>query len=163
MRWNDRQRRSLARDARRCRVRLSGDRVRVSSCVNDHPTHGAARHRRDVFRRYLRAWRPKADVLGYGLSAVLSLILAALVWSDQVEVWHVALGAFLNGVFWTIDFPARRTLLGEAAGHEQVGVAMSLDSITGNGTRMLGPALGESSWPRPDCLGFIYSAPHSTP
>ncbi|MGB0751204.1 MAG: MFS transporter, partial [Gammaproteobacteria bacterium] len=81
-------------------------------------------------------------LLGYGLSAVLSVVLAALVWLDQVEVWHVALGAFLNGVFWTIDFPARRTLLGEAAGHEQVGVAMSLDSITGNGTRMLGPALG---------------------
>ena len=81
-------------------------------------------------------------LLGYGLSVVLSIVLAALVWLDQVEVWHVALGAFLNGVFWTIDFPARRTLLGEAAGHDQVGVAMSLDSITGNGTRMLGPALG---------------------
>ena len=87
---------------------------------------------------------------------MLSLILAALVWSNQVEVWYVALGAFLNGVFWTID--ARRTLLGEAAGHEQVGVAMSLDRLPATELACWGSPSAASSWPRPDCLGFIYYA-----
>ncbi|GIT25492.1 MAG: hypothetical protein CM1200mP41_15360 [Gammaproteobacteria bacterium] len=42
----------------------------------------------------------------------------------------------------------RRTLLGDIAGNNNVGVAMSLDSATTNVTRMLGPLLG----------GVIYAA-----
>jgi MFS family permease len=81
-------------------------------------------------------------LVGYGLSFVVSLGLGILVITDTVEVWHIALGCLLNGVFWSTDFPARRTLLAETVGIDQVGSSMSLDSITGNGTRMLGPALG---------------------
>ena len=40
------------------------------------------------------------------------------------------------------DFPARRTLLGEAVGDARVGSAMSLDIVAGSGTRALGPVAG---------------------
>jgi len=63
-------------------------------------------------------------------------------------LWHIGLGAFLNGMIWSADYAVRRTLLGEIAGNENVGVAMSLDSATTNVTRMLGPLLG----------GVIYTA-----
>ena len=79
-----------------------------------------------------------------GTLAMLALnsILAILAQQQLIQLWHLMLGAFLNGVFWTIDMPARRTLLGEIAGPQLIGSAMSLDSVTSNGTRMLGPLLG---------------------
>ena len=73
---------------------------------------------------------------------VLNTILALLAQQQMIQLWHLMLGAFLNGVFWTTDMPARRTLLGEISGPQLLGSAMSLDSVTSNGTRMLGPLLG---------------------
>ena len=55
---------------------------------------------------------------------------------------NATVAAFLNGMFWVTDFPVRRTWMGEIAGNERVATAMSLDTVTGNGTRMLGPLLG---------------------
>jgi len=76
--------------------------------------------------------------------SILSIVLGLLVVSGQIAMWHVALGVFLNGTFWAMDHPVRRTLLGEIAGPHAVGRAMGLDSSTMNATRALGPALGGS-------------------
>lgn len=76
-----------------------------------------------------------------GASAV-SLVLGMLALAGRIEVWHIAVGAFLGGVLWSTEFPVRRTMLGEIAGPERIGAGMSLDAATSNGTRMLGPALG---------------------
>ena len=86
--------------------------------------------------------RRRLQLIGLALMVMLSGLQAWLVLNGLIQLWHVALGAFLNGVFWTTDMPARRTLLGDAAGPERIGAAMSFDSVTGNGTRMLGPLLG---------------------
>ena len=75
-------------------------------------------------------------------ACAVSASLWALAITGRIELWHVALGAFLSGMVWTMEFPVRRTMLGEIAGPPGVGAAMSLDSATTNGTRMLGPALG---------------------
>ena len=80
-------------------------------------------------------------VVLFGACAV-SAALGALAVSGRIELWHVAVGAFLSGMVWTMEFPVRRTMLGEIAGPHGVGAAMSLDSATTNGTSMLGPALG---------------------
>jgi MFS family permease len=80
----------------------------------------------------------------FGL-AVLSLIsagLSALVAFGAVEVWHIALGAFLNGTYGTMEFSVRRIMLGEIVGTERAGSALALDSVTMNGTRILGPVVG---------------------
>ena len=81
-------------------------------------------------------------VAGLGVLAATSLALALLAATGRIEVWHIAVGAVLNGMFWLTDFPVRRTWLGELAGSPRVGAAMSLDTLTNNGTRMLGPTLG---------------------
>ncbi|MGE0718974.1 MAG: MFS transporter [Alphaproteobacteria bacterium] len=73
---------------------------------------------------------------------VVSLLQAALAWTGRLELWHVAAGALINGIFWAIDMPVRRTMLGELAGPGRTAAAMGLDSATNNATRMLGPGLG---------------------
>jgi MFS family permease len=62
--------------------------------------------------------------------------------NDLIQLWHLAVGSFLNGIFWATEMPTRRTLLGEIAGPDRLGSAMGFDSVTNNGTRMLGPILG---------------------
>ena len=81
---------------------------------------------------------------GLGAMGVVSATTAALASADVIEVWHLALGSFLSGVFWCTDYCTRRMLLGNIAGTERIGTAMSLDAVTNNGTRMLGPLLGGS-------------------
>lgn len=81
-------------------------------------------------------------LVGMGLMVVTSLVLGFLVATERIEVWHLGLGSFLGGVFWTLDLAVRRTLVGDFAGPSRVGMAMSLDTMTGNGTRVIGPLLG---------------------
>ena len=40
---------------------------------------------------------------GLVVMAVVSLVLAWLAARGAIEVWHIAVGALLNGVFWVID------------------------------------------------------------
>jgi MFS family permease len=81
-------------------------------------------------------------LLGLASLVLAALAQAALAWHGQLTLWHVALGALLSGLLWSAEFPVRRTLLGEIAGHGRLGQAMALDSATSNATRMVGPALG---------------------
>ncbi len=67
---------------------------------------------------------------------------AILAVNNLLQVWHVGLGAFVAGLVWVTDFPVRRTLLGEIAGPERTGTAMSLDIMSSSGTRMVGPIIG---------------------
>ena len=85
----------------------------------------------------------KGILLG-GLIAmsVVSALLGLLAVTGTVALWHIGLAAFLSGTFTSTDYSTRRTMIGEAAGTERVGVAMAFDTGTNNGTRMLGPALG---------------------
>jgi MFS family permease len=71
-----------------------------------------------------------------------SVVLAGLALIGEIALWQIALGAFLNGVYFAADFPIRRIMSGEIAGVDRLGGAMALESATGNATRMLGPALG---------------------
>jgi len=71
-----------------------------------------------------------------------SLTLALLAWADALEVWHVALASFINGITWTTDNPVRRTMIGEVVGPERMSAAMSIDVGANNASRMLGPTLG---------------------
>lgn len=79
---------------------------------------------------------------GFSALIVSSLVLASLAFAGELEVWHIALGSFLSGTVFSMEFPVRRVLIGEFAGIHRIGRAMSLDSVTRNATRILGPALG---------------------
>jgi len=74
--------------------------------------------------------------------ALTTTVLALLVATGGIELWHVGLGAFVNGFCWSTDLPVRRTILGESVGVDRLGPAMSMDSASNNATRMIGPLAG---------------------
>lgn len=80
--------------------------------------------------------------LGLVVLLVLDLALAILAFTDRLTLLLVALGAFANGVYFTGEFPVRRTMMGEIVGSDRLAPAMALDSMTSNATRALGPILG---------------------
>ena len=71
-----------------------------------------------------------------------SAAIAVLAVLDAVAIWHLAAASFMNGIAWAADNPVRRAMIGQVAGPAQMGVAMSLDVATSNGSRVLGPMLG---------------------
>jgi MFS family permease len=75
------------------------------------------------------------------MSMVVTLALAILASLGAIEVWHLAVASFINGLNWAADHPVRRMMIGDAVGAERIGPALSIDAATNNGTRVLGPML----------------------
>lgn len=71
-----------------------------------------------------------------------SVVIALLASLGRLEVWHLAVASFVNGLGWATDNPVRRMMIGDAVGPERMGPAMSLDVGTNNASRMLGPTVG---------------------
>ena len=86
--------------------------------------------------------RRRLLLIGLSITTSVSFVLAVLAATETIQLWHIALGAFVGGTFWSIEFPTRRTLLGEIAGINRIAPAMGLDSATNQVTRMVGPAIG---------------------
>ena len=85
--------------------------------------------------------RRRVLILVVASSMVVTLTLAILASLGAIEVWHLALASFINGIGWAADHPVRRMLIGDAVGAERIGDALSVDTATNNGTRVLGPIL----------------------
>jgi len=73
-----------------------------------------------------------------------SLCITIMVRNGDLQLWHLAVAAFLSGCLWVFDFAVRRPMIGEAVKPTALGRAMGLDTISNNGTRMIGPLLGGS-------------------
>lgn len=85
--------------------------------------------------------RRRALALVVSMSMVVTLALAILASLGAIEVWHLAVASFINGTGWAADHPVRRMMIGDAVGVERIGAALSVDTATNNGTRVLGPML----------------------
>lgn len=72
---------------------------------------------------------------------VLAFVLALLVFANTVQVWHIILLAFLNGLVNSVDAPARQTLIKDMVGHEDMPSAITLNSMMQNGARIVGPGV----------------------
>src|SRR6056297_3139480 len=93
------------------------------------------------------AWAERVNrkfLLVFGVSsiALLYAVLGTFAYTDTITLWHVGAGAAVSGIFWAMEMPVRRTMMGEVAGTERLGAAMGLESSTNNFTRMLGPSVG---------------------
>lgn len=91
---------------------------------------------------YIADRYPKRTVLmftqvGLGLTA---LIQAALVLTGVVELWHVFVLAGLLGSIAAIDAPARNVFVSELVSREHLTNAVSLNSVSFNAARLIGPA-----------------------
>jgi MFS family permease len=74
--------------------------------------------------------------------AVPAAILWTLVFTGTVQVWMVYVLSFVSGCVTAVDMPTRQSFYLEMVGRDQLTNAMSLNTATFTGTRMVGPALG---------------------
>jgi MFS family permease len=72
---------------------------------------------------------------------VLPLILATLVFTGRVQVWHVFALAATLGVVNAFDVPARQSFVVDMVGKEDLVNAIALNSSIVNGARTIGPAV----------------------
>lgn len=72
---------------------------------------------------------------------VLAFILAALVFTGRVQLWHVYVLSFLLGCVTAIDFPAQQAFIGDLSGMTEVRKAIVLNAMILQIGRMVGPAL----------------------
>jgi MFS family permease len=68
-------------------------------------------------------------------------ILAVLVYSGVVEVWHILLLSFITGTAQAFGGPAYQSLIPSLVGKDDLTNAIALNSIQFNVARMIGPVL----------------------
>jgi len=73
-----------------------------------------------------------------GIAAAILLLLVI----GTIQPWQVFIAVFVQGSVRVIDDPARRTAIFDLAGRENIASAMSLETITNNWGRILGPLAG---------------------
>lgn len=71
---------------------------------------------------------------------ILAIILALLVQTGLVQLWHVYLLAFALGIVGALDFPAQQAFLGDLSGMQLVRKAINLNALFFQVSRILGPA-----------------------
>lgn len=93
---------------------------------------------------------PKRDflLLTQSLAMVQALVLATLVLTGAIQLWHVYVLALMLGLSNAFDMPTRQAFAIEMVGRDDLMNAVALNSGMFNGARLLGPAVG----------GFIISA-----
>lgn len=88
-----------------------------------------------------RVDRRKLLIGTQAVAMLLAFILAVLVQTDLIRVWHVHILAFLLGCVTALDLPAQQAFLGDLAGMGEVRKAINLNIMLVQISRTLGPAV----------------------
>jgi MFS family permease len=99
-----------------------------------------------LFGLWAGVWADRFDrrkiLIGTQAAAMLlAFILAVLVWTNTVQLWHVYVLSFLLGCVGALDFPAQQAFLGDLSGMTSVRKAIVLNAMIFQIGRMIGPAL----------------------
>jgi len=99
-----------------------------------------------LFGLWAGVWADRFDrrkiLIGTQAAAmVLAFVLATLVWTRTVQLWHVYVLSFLLGCVGALDFPAQQAFLGDLSGMTNVRKAIVLNAMIFQIGRMVGPAL----------------------
>ncbi len=81
-------------------------------------------------------------VITQALFMTLALIIAALVLTGTVQIWHIMILSFCSGMVGAIEAPARQSFYSKLVPPEDMTNAIALNSVTINGSRFIGPAIG---------------------
>lgn len=68
--------------------------------------------------------------------------LAVLVFTIDLQLWHLLAAISVGAVFWALEFPVRRALIADAAGAERVNAAYGIDWSTDAAASIAAPLIG---------------------
>jgi len=85
--------------------------------------------------------RKKLMMMSQAVSVALHLILAILIVTHAVQVWHVLTTALLLGIAQVFDQPARSVMVSDLVDSKHLNNAISLNSVAFNISRTLGPSI----------------------
>ena len=88
----------------------------------------------------LDRWRILAGIHVFYLIVAAGLL--ALLLLDVIRPWHVFLAILCQGTAKVLDDPTRRAALFDLAGETRIAHAMSLETLTNNGGKIIGPLTG---------------------
>lgn len=91
-------------------------------------------------------WADRLDrrrllIMTQAVLMALAFLLAILVQTGQVRLWHVFAVAVASGAVSALDMPAAQAFIGDLAGLDQVRRAVVLNAMIVQVSRILGPAL----------------------
>jgi len=89
-----------------------------------------------------RMERRRLLILTWGAAAAIFAVLTILIMADLIQVWHLALGAFLHGALFSFNIPARFAFLAQLVGNSHLMSATALISVIFNFTGAISPLIG---------------------
>lgn len=86
---------------------------------------------------------PKKKILFFTQTAsgLIALTLALLVWSHQIQYWHILVMASLLGFVNVLDMPTRQSFVIELVGKDDLMNAIAMNSMAFNVARVIGPSI----------------------
>lgn len=86
---------------------------------------------------------PKKKILFFTQTAsgLIALTLALLVWSHQIQYWHILVMATLLGFVNVLDMPTRQSFVIELVGKDDLMNAIAMNSMAFNVARVIGPSI----------------------
>jgi MFS family permease len=73
---------------------------------------------------------------------VLALAIGYLVWSGQIQIWHILTFAAILGVSNSFEMPTLSALVPELVSREQIPSGIAIDRSVFHGSRVVGPTIG---------------------
>lgn len=92
-----------------------------------------------IAERIVRQHALLVSIAGLLFSAFVLCLMSI---GGYLEVWHLAVASFINGLAWAADNSVRRSMMGDVVGAARMDSAMSLEVGTSNATRLAGPSIG---------------------
>ncbi len=89
-----------------------------------------------------RMERRKIMIASQVLQMLFAFVLAALLWTHTVQIWHIFLLSFLTGSAQSFSGPAYASLLPLLVKRDDVANAIAMNSMQFNLARVIGPILG---------------------
>ena len=86
--------------------------------------------------------RRKTILIAQLANWLITSTIAILLWFDVLALWQLAVGSFLMGVAWSIDWPARRSFVPDLVGKTRTVDALLLENFGQNIARIAGPYFG---------------------
>jgi len=74
--------------------------------------------------------------------ACQAAVMAALIFTHQIQFWHIIVLASILGVASAVDFPTRSAIVSELLEPHLVGNGIALNSAMGSAARIIGPGVG---------------------